>query len=70
MSLSLPGLQLQMKVTVGLFENLRADGLVGVDVITEVDRLEALIECAVMMSQQAIDEFGFDVVFFSRGPAD
>ncbi len=58
------GLAVEDEVTVGLFENLLADGLVGVEVVAEVDRLEALIEGAGMLSQQAFDGFGFAVLFF------
>ncbi len=36
----------------------------GVEVIAEVDRPEALIEGAAMLSQQALDGFGFAVLFF------
>ncbi len=58
------GLAVEDEVTVGLFENLLADGLVGVEIVAEVDRLKALIKGAGMLSQQAFDGFGFAVLFF------
>ena len=58
------GLAVEDEVTVGLFENLLADGLVGVEVVAEIDRPKALIEGAGMLSQQAFDGFGFVVLFF------
>lgn len=58
------GFTVEDEVTVGLFKNLLADGLVGVEVIAEVDRPEARTEFAAMLSQQAFDGFGFAVLFF------